>query len=308
MKIRARHTTTYLYREPVSICHTEVRLAPRDNRHQQVLEHSLTVYPIPERRFGRKDYFGNHAVYFSIHEPHETLTIAADSVIALENTQPPDPRLTPPWEQAVAEEWRHEQPHGLPAYQFVFESPRIAPGAEFADYARPSFTPGRPLLEACLDLAHRIHSDFRYDPRATTVATSVAEVLKNRRGVCQDFAHVMIGALRSMHLAARYVSGYLRSGTMYQGADASHAWVSVFIPGAGWLDFDPTNDVWPSLGHVSVGWGRDYGDVTPVKGVALGGGKQTVQVSVHVTPVEAGENNGDGLGTPTEYIDGFRRS
>ena len=284
MKIRARHTTTYLYREPVSICHTEVRLAPRDNRHQQVLEHSLTVYPIPERRFGRKDYFGNHAVYFSIHEPHETLTIAADSVIALENTQPPDPRLTPPWEQAVAEEWRHEQPHGLPAYEFVFESPRIAPGAEFADYARPSFTPGRPLLEACLDLAHRIHSDFRYDPRATTVATSVAEVLKNRRGVCQDFAHLAIACLRSLGLAARYISGYLKDELLV-GSQASHAWVAAFCPGFGWLAIDPTNDQLANGNHIVLAYGRDYSDVAPVKGVAVGGGEQVIDISVVVEPL-----------------------
>jgi transglutaminase-like putative cysteine protease len=286
MNIRARHTTTYLYREPVSICHTEVRLAPRDNRHQHVLEHSLTVFPLPDRMFGNKDYFGNNVLYFSIHEPHEMLTIASDSVIALDETQPPDPRLTPPWEQAAAEEWRHEQPHGLKAYQFVFESPRIAPGPEFAEYARPSFTAGRPLLEACLDLGHRIHTDFRYDQRATTVATSVAEVLKNRRGVCQDFAHLAIACLRSLGLAARYVSGYLKNEEMV-GSQASHAWVAAFCPGFGWLAIDPTNDQLANSNHIVLAYGRDYSDVAPVKGVAVGGGEQVIDISVVVEPAAA---------------------
>jgi len=284
MNIRTRHTTTYLYREPVSICHTQVRLAPRENRNQQVLEHSLTVFPIPDRMFGNKDYFGNNVLYFSIHEPHEMLTIASESIIAMEEHQPIEPSWTPPWEQALAEKWRHEERHGLKAYEFAFESPRIPLGPEFADYARPSFTPDRPLLEACLDLGHRIHTDFHYDPKATTVVTPVAEVLKNRRGVCQDFAHLAITCLRSLGFAARYVSGYLKSEELV-GSQASHAWLAVFCPGFGWLGFDPTNDQVANGDHITLAYGRDYSDVAPVKGVAVGGGDQMIDISVTVERV-----------------------
>jgi len=154
-----------------------------------------------------------------------------------------------------------------------------------AEYARPVFAPGRPLVESLRELQHRINGEFEYKPQSTEIGVPLQEVLEKRHGVCQDFAHVMIGALRSAGLAARYVSGYLRSGKDVQGAEASHAWVSAYVPGVGWVDFDPTNDVMPTDGHVTVGWGRDYGDVTPLKGVALGGGGQTVDVEVHVAPL-----------------------
>jgi transglutaminase-like putative cysteine protease len=159
-------------------------------------------------------------------------------------------------------------------------------GAELAAYARPSFTAGRGLLDAVDDLSHRIHTEFKYQPNTTSIDTPVLDALKAKRGVCQDFSHVMIGALRSQRLAARYVSGYLRSGADYQGAEASHAWVSVYLPGTGWVDVDPTNDVRPAAGHLTLGWGRDYGDVTPVKGIALGGGQQLVEVEVRVEPID----------------------
>ncbi len=152
-------------------------------------------------------------------------------------------------------------------------------------FARETFTPGRPLLESAMELSHRIHTEFKYDPKATSIDVPLADVLRKRHGVCQDFAHIMIGALRSLRLAARYVSGYVRSGPKVQGAQASHAWVSVFLPDFGWVSFDPTNDVMPSDGHVTLAWGRDYGDVTPVNGVTLGGGGQTVAVEVYVKAV-----------------------
>ncbi len=283
MALRAKHTTTYLYNEPVSISHTEVRLAPREDRSQHTLEHTLSVLPVPERMFGHKDYFGNQVTYFSIHELHQTLTIAAESLVEMAEPDPLEPLLTPPWEQAQGERWRHDEGHALKAYQFVFESPRITPGPEFAEYAQPSFPQDRPLLEAAQDLSHRIYTEFQYDQKATTVATSVAEVLASRRGVCQDFAHFMIACLRSLGLAARYVSGYLKTGDLI-GSQASHAWVSVFCPGFGWLDLDPTNDQLVNGNHLSLAYGRDYSDVAPVKGVALGGGEQVVSVSVSVKP------------------------
>jgi transglutaminase-like putative cysteine protease len=285
MMLRATHTTTYLYSDPVSICHTEVHLAPRGDRNQHVLEHSLSVDPMPDMMFGHKDYFGNDAIYFSLHEPHLTLTIAAESVIEIAEAVPLEPALTPAWEQAQGQEWRNADFHALKAYQFVFESPRILLGPEFAEYAMPSFAAERPLLEAALDLCHRIYSEFHYDKEATTIGTPVTELLARRRGVCQDFAHFMIACLRSMGLAARYVSGYLRSGGGI-GSEASHAWVSVFCPGFGWLDLDPTNDTLVNGNHVTLAWGRDYSDVAPVHGVALGGGEQVIKVAVKVKAVE----------------------
>jgi|SRR5215469_68705 len=286
MLLRAKHTTTYLYTEPVSICHTEVRLAPREDRSQHLIEHNLTVLPQPERKFGHKDYFGNEVTYFSIHELHQTLTVASESLVEMDEPDPIEPWLTPRWEEALGERWRYEDGHALKAYQFVFESPRITPGPEFAEYAKSSFPARRPLLEAAHDLSHRIHTDFRYDQEATNVATSVAEVLESKSGVCQDFAHFMIACLRSLGLAARYVSGYLKTGDLI-GSQASHAWVSLFCPGFGWLDLDPTNDQLVNGNHITLAYGRDYSDVAPVKGVALGGGEQVVSVSVTVLPTSA---------------------
>ncbi|HUI80859.1 MAG TPA: transglutaminase family protein [Bryobacteraceae bacterium] len=283
--LRTTHTTTYLYSEPVSICHTEVHLAPRGDRNQHLIEHNLTVNPMPDMMFGHKDYFGNDVIYFSIHELHQTLTIEAESLIEISDGDPLEPALTPAWEQACGEEWRHADFHALKAYQFVFESPRIPLGQDFIDYAAPSFSADRPLLEAALDLCHRVHTEFHYDREATTVLTPVAEVLQKRRGVCQDFAHFTIACLRSLGLAARYVSGYLRTREGI-GSQASHAWVSVFCPGFGWLDFDPTNDQVVNGNHITLAWGRDYSDVAPVHGVALGGGEQVINVSVKVGPAE----------------------
>ena len=208
-------------------------------------------------------------------------------MIDVKPSDPIHPGLTPPWEQVREAVGRHENADTFEALQFVFESPRIAIGPEFASYADPSFDAGRPILEALRDLCGRINREFDYDQRATTVTTPVGEVLSSRHGVCQDFAHIMIACLRSLRTAARYVSGYLRSGDGSVGTEASHAWVSVFCPGFGWLDFDPTNNVMPSGSHVTIAWGRDYSDVTPVKGVALGGGKQTIGVSVEVLPEPA---------------------
>lgn len=281
MTLRVSHTTTYLYSQPVSICHTELRLKPRGEG-QHLLEHRLSIQPAPEETFEHKDYFGNEVTYFSLQIPHRTLIITATSLIEKPYADPLEPSLMPVWEQAKGEWWRHSDLNALQAYEFTFESPRITLGPEFVEYARPSFSGGRPLLDATLNLCHRIYTDFRYDRRATTVTTPVTQVLESRRGVCQDFAHFTIACLRSLGLAARYVSGYLRSGDLI-GGEASHAWVSVYCPGLGWLDLDPTNDQLVNGNHVTLAWGRDYSDVAPVNGVALGGGEQVVDVSVAVT-------------------------
>jgi transglutaminase-like putative cysteine protease len=287
MIVTATHTTTYLYGQPVSICHTEVHLAPRSCPHQRAVSHELEVKPEPAFQLTRTDYFGNEFTYFCIHEPHQTLTVTALSQVDLHAEEPPHPGLTPPWEKVrdqVTELSPEMTEDAFRALEFTFASPFVKTEPDFAAYAAKSFTPKRPVAEAAFDLCHRIYSEFKYDPRATTISTPVEEVLKSRRGVCQDFAHLMISCIRSLGLPARYVSGYLRSGKDTVGHEASHAWCSVFCPGFGWLDFDPTNNVMPQNNHLTIAHGRDYSDVAPVNGVAIGGGEQMINVTVEVLP------------------------
>jgi transglutaminase-like putative cysteine protease len=287
MKLLATHITRYWYSGPVSMCHTEVHLHPRPRANQTILEFSLDVTPTPDSLLSREDYFGNEVTFFSIAEPHRELIITSRCLANLEPSALPALDLSPPWEQVREEVAKCDTPDTFEAVQFVFESPSIRVGPPFAKYAASSFAPGRPLLSAVEDLSRRIHAEFHYDKRATTIGTPVDEVLESRRGVCQDFAHLMIACLRSLKLPARYVSGYLRTGGDFAGEEASHAWVSVWCPVFGWQDFDPTNNVMPHGEHFTVAWGRDYSDVTPVKGVALGGGEQVISVSVDVSPQAA---------------------
>lgn len=284
MRYRATHLTRYLYEQPVSQCLSEARLTPRELPYQHLVHSAVCVDPAPEVMERRTDYYGNEVLAFSIFRTHDSFVTTSSSLVdVLPDTRPVPPELS--WEKARAHLVEHDDTDSLAAYEFTFDSPYVAAAPELADYARPTFTPGRPIVEAVKELSHRIHEEFLYRPRSTTIDMPLIEVLSKRQGVCQDFTHVMIGALRSLQLSARYVSGYLKSGGTYQGAEASHAWVSVFIPGYGWLDLDPTNDMIPGQGHVTLALGRDYGDVTPVKGIALGGGGQTVEVEVRVTPV-----------------------
>jgi transglutaminase-like putative cysteine protease len=291
---RVTHTTTYTYREPVSLCHNLAHLTPRPSARQTTDDFRLLIDPDPAVVHERADFFGNPVTFFTVQEPHTKLTVRAEHVTAVRPFDPPDPAATPPWE-AVRDALRAARtPTALDAYQYAFDSPYIKSSAALAEYAAASFPPGRPLLEAALDLTGRIHRDFRYDPKATTLSTSLAEVLVGRRGVCQDFAHLEIGCLRSLGLAARYVSGYLLTRPAagkerLVGADASHAWVSVYCPGWDWIDLDPTNDLVPSAEHILLAWGRDYDDVSPVKGVILGGGDHRIAVSVDVVRVETPE-------------------
>ncbi len=284
MTFRATHVTTYSYSNPVSICHNEVHLHPRATGRQSVQRSDLKVEPTPNYVHNHKDYFGNAVSYFAIHGSHTKLVVTAESIVDVHPFEPPIAGLTPPWEVVRDEVSMHESEETLDAFQYLFDSPYVKTGPAFAEFAMPSFTEGRNFLDAARDLCHRIFVEFKYDQKATSISTPAEEVLAARHGVCQDFAHVMIGCLRSMRLPARYVSGYLRSGPKMIGAEASHAWVSAYCSGFGWLDFDPTNDVIPSSNHLTVAWGRDYGDVSPVKGVAIGGGEQTIDVAVGVVP------------------------
>lgn len=280
MLFRTVHTTKYRYDQPVSQSISEARMTPRLFSGQKVFETRLTIDPGFATLSTRVDYFGNVATTIAVFGMHDRFTVTATSLV--ETGLAPARDVPPvPWEAVRDELAAPLAEESLAASEYIFESPYVALGQAVQDYAAATFAPGRPLHEAVEDLMHRIHADFRYMPDSTEIGVSTADLLKDRRGVCQDFSHVMIGAMRSVGLAARYVSGYLRSG---QGAEASHAWVSVFFPGVGWLDFDPTNNLMPTDGHVTVGWGRDFGDVTPLKGVALGGGGQKVDVEVRVTP------------------------
>jgi transglutaminase-like putative cysteine protease len=284
MLYRAVHATRYRYQAVVSQCQTQVMLTPRALPWQTVLESKIETVPKPAWISERRDYFGNHVTTFSIVETHDRFSTVATSRVRVD----PRPATAVPeisWESARREVAAHETSDLLEAFEFAFDSPFVAAAPELANYAKPSFAAGRPLLSAAEDLSHRIHTDFAYKPTSTAINTPLLDTLKAKRGVCQDFSHVMIGALRSLGLPARYVSGYLRSGADHKGAEASHAWVAVFVPGAGWIDLDPTNDVRAGTNHVTIGWGRDYGDVTPIRGVALGGGKQIVDVAVRVDPV-----------------------
>jgi transglutaminase-like putative cysteine protease len=284
VRYQTSHITRYLYEVPVSQCLSETRLVPRTMPGQRLLASRIQVEPEPVVTERRKDYFGNDVSSFAIFRSHDRFTTTATGVVEVEAQ--PASLAALPWEQVRDLVAAQEGEDCLAAYEFVFDSPYVAAARELADFARPTFSPGRPFADAAHELSHRIHEEFTYLPKSTSIDMPLLEVLHNRCGVCQDFSHIMIGALRSLRLPARYVSGYLRSGALYQGAEASHAWVSIFVPGSAWLSFDPTNDMIPSDGHVTLAWGRDFSDVTPVKGIAVGGGEQTVEVEVRVVPVE----------------------
>jgi len=277
MKYRIVHKTEYRYGITVSQCHNLAHLRPRNIPSQQCLGHRLQIDPLPIDLAEHEDYFGNHVSYFSIQQPHQALTVTATSEVELKSG---NGQLTldqgMPWDEVcmrlaapVTETARENR-------QFVLNSPLASATPELSDYAMSSFQPARPLLEAVRDLMERVHNEFTYDPGFSTVSTPLAEVLARRRGVCQDFAHLAIACLRSLGLAARYVSGYLETlpppGQRKQpGADESHAWFSVYLPDVGWHDFDPTNNKVPLDQHITTAWGRDYADVTPLKGVIFGG-------------------------------------
>lgn len=276
-RLRTVHNTKYSYAEAASVCHNEVRLTPRDKSGQRLVESHVVVHPEPDVMASRTDYFGNQVISFSINEPHEELVVLAESTVEVEGSK---------LDQKASVEWREARERlgsDLEACQYLYESPMVRVTDGLREFAKGCFPEGQPLLEGAWVMCQRIHKEFQYEPQATNVDTLVEEAFAKRRGVCQDFAHVMIGALRSVGLAARYVSGYLESSPGMVGAEASHAWVSVYALDLGWVDFDPTNKLMPQERHVTLGWGRDYADVPPVKGVTLGGGDQTITVGVGVT-------------------------
>lgn len=279
------HTTTYEYVYPVPVSHHVARLTPRSLPGQQVCHsHTLEIEPPAAVVRTHIDYYGNTLTFFATQSAHTRLTVRARSRVSLQH-QPAALEDTPPWEVATD---RTRMP--IDALDCVLEPGAGRVAADVAAYARESFPPGRDLIEAVADLTARVHRDFIYDAGATTVTTTLAEVFQTRRGVCQDFARFEIACLRSMGIPARYVSGYLETlpppgQPKLVGADASHAWVSFHCPVIGWIDADPTNNLLPTRTHVTLAWGRDFTDVSPIRGVILGGGEHALHVSVDVARV-----------------------
>lgn len=291
MRYKITHSTSYTYGEPVKVCHNLIMLTPRPTPHLQTHSHRLVIRPTPEYSARRKDDFGNFVHCLSIEESHRRLSITATSRVTVDEVTLPIANTTPPWEKIVGSIADGSDPNWFHACRFLFDSSRVRQNAKFRDYAQGSFTKERPILESVLDLTSRIHRDFKYDTNATQVDTLTEDAFELRRGVCQDFAHVQIACFRSLGLPARYVSGYLRTipppgKPRLVGVDQSHAWVSVYCGPTGWIDVDPTNDTACRTDHIPLAFGRDYKDVTPVRGVFLGGGRHTLKVEVDVCPLD----------------------
>lgn len=295
-RYRVDHETVYDYAPPVEVAQHLAHLQPLQDASQLLQAHRCDIVPAPAHRRAMVDAFGNLRLAFSLEEPHEQLRVAASSIVQVARRPAPDARQAAmPWEAARDRlAYRAGEPQDAAAI-FRFPSPYVPLHAELADYARASFSAGRPLPDAATELMRRIHADFTYASASTDVSTPVLQAFKQRRGVCQDFAHVMLGCLRALGLAARYVSGYLlterpqspaHAQPAWVGADASHAWVAVYLPtahGAGegtWLELDPTNDCIAGIEHIRVAHGRDYGDVTPLRGIIRGGASHTLSVRV----------------------------
>jgi transglutaminase-like putative cysteine protease len=291
---RVEHETHYRYEARVSTSQHVAYLRPRDLPRQRVLRHDLLVEPAPARSSRRADYFGNDVEQFTVLTPHAELLVRARSFVEVDGPLPLDLDQSPPWEE-VRDAFVYEKGRKSgESAQFAYPSPYVSFDPDLAEFARASFAAGRPVLDAAFELMRRIHAEFRFDPKATTITTPVKRVFVERRGVCQDLAHLQIACLRSLGLSARYVSGYLLTDPppgqpRLVGADASHAWLSVHCPRHGFVDLDPTNGVLASARHVTLAWGRDFGDVSPLRGVILGGAEHSLRVAVSVVPVAADE-------------------
>jgi transglutaminase-like putative cysteine protease len=291
VRYQITHKTLYRYDNAVSVSHHVLRQTPRELPRQRVLSHTMTGDPVPTLVFSRNDYFGNHVIFLSVQSSHRQLSVTSQSRVEVLCPALIAPDSTPSWE-AIRDQCRGNVVCGeaKEACEYAFPSPLAPSRPAFGAYASESFPPGRPILAAGMDLMARIHRDFVFDPAATTVATPVEEVFQNRRGVCQDFAHFQLACLRSLGLPARYISGYIETvpppgQCKLAGADASHAWLQLWCGGAGWVDLDPTNNMLPADRHITVAWGRDYEDVSPLRGILLGSGCHQLEVAVDVIPL-----------------------
>ncbi len=287
MRYRVRHTTEYRYSAPVNNGHTVAHLRPRETPTQTVVSSAVTTVPGADHADDYLDVFGNHVSYRAVEQIHDQVVVIGECEVDI--TAPVELVWSPPWEEIPAIVATDASPDGLLARMCSIDSPLVVPSADLARFASWSFLPGRAFHEAVTDLCHRIFAEFVFDPGFSDVSTPVADVLAHRRGVCQDFAHLAIGTIRSLGLPARYVSGYIENEpapgeAKMVGADASHAWFAIYVPGWGWLDVDPTNDQVPPRSHVTTGWGRDYADVAPVHGVVFGApASQELLVAVEVS-------------------------
>ena len=286
-RYRVRHETVYAYGSDVAHSHQLLHLVPRPAPYQQCLEHTITLSVPVTRRREELDAFGNPITRVELEHPHRRLEVTADMQIDVH----PRPALaatdTVPWDRLASRFSYTGRPPArddLEAIRFRQESPYVRVKRMFTDYGEDCFPAGYPILVCAQALMTKLHTELKYAPGATTIATPVTEVLEIRRGVCQDFAHLMIACLRSRGLPARYVSGYVRS---LAGSAASHAWVAVYAPPFGWLELDPTNDTMVGTDHISVAWGRDFGDVSPLRGIILGGGRHSLSVDVKVERTNA---------------------
>jgi transglutaminase-like putative cysteine protease len=293
MNLQITHETHYRYSPSVETAQHIAHLKPLTTATQELVRHSLTITPTPAQQTQSLDVYGNMRSFFSLQASHDILSVVADSLVVTRDAPPPRSDIT--WEEA-RERFRYRAGASFnPAAEFVFASPYVPRHVDFASYARPSFGPGVPLLMAAHDLMERIYTDFEYSSESTEVNTPAVEALALRKGVCQDFAHIMVACLRAMGLPARYVSGYLLTHPApgqprLVGSDASHAWASVYVPDLpgdhGWCDFDPTNNRPPGEDYVTLATGRDYSDVSPIRGVIHGGASHTLRVAVTVMPLD----------------------
>lgn len=287
MMFEVLHRTAYEYDAPVTLSYAELHQQPRDIDGQVCLQQTIMSQPEANHRRERHDYFGNVATVLAIREPHTRFEVTSSSLVDTSGR----PAVFSPVAEAPWETFAELTNHDLTAAEFVLDSPLVHRSADLATYAAPSFRPGVSLAAAVLDLNHRIFTDFKFDPKATQIDTPIEEVLTIRRGVCQDFAHVLIGCLRSTGVAACYVSGYLETRPppgqpRLAGVDRTHAWVGVHLGGSSWIGVDPTNDQIAAASYVTVAHGRDYSDVPPLKGVIFTDSeKSELSVSVDVKPV-----------------------
>jgi transglutaminase-like putative cysteine protease len=292
MTYRVVHRTEYRYASEVSSSYGELYLLPRDGPGQVCRTSDVRIEPAPHDYRERIDFYGNRTAYFAVLDPHTQLTVTAESTVDVSRPSSLPLPVDQPWE-AIRERLRTDPgDDAFDAREFLLDSPKVVVSPAVTGYAAESFTAGRSLTDALTELSSRIHADFAYKPGSTSVRTTLTELLELRKGVCQDFAHLMVGCLRSVGLAGRYVSGYLETvpppgKARLVGADVSHAWASVFVPDAGWVDVDPTNDRFVSDRYVTTACGRDYGDVSPLKGVIYTRSKMNkLHVSVDVTHID----------------------
>jgi transglutaminase-like putative cysteine protease len=292
MRYRVQHITRYAYGSPVELAAHMVHLRPRTRSWQTVISERIFADPQPARRTDGLDHFGNHVTWLFLDLPHADFEVTSEALVEVNCLPPADSASTPPWEDVVR---AAHTPAGWEAVEFQFGTPMSPINEDTRDYVSVSFTPGRPVLEALLDLNERFYTEFRFRSGVTTISTPVTQVMQRREGVCQDFSHAMVSGLRGIGIPARYTSGYIRTKPppgqiKRKGADQSHAWVGCWLgPEHGWIDVDPTNGILIRDEHVLLGWGRDFADVSPVRGVILGGGDHSVRVSVDLEPVDEGE-------------------